>query len=256
MSEPFLPQCSKQAGVVLSGIGGWEIGLTAAGWDIAYSAENDPGKIEVLRRNFNHSVTSWMPKSHIENGLFVIGGLPEHSCMGQLWDNCMQALAASRARWVILETVHTVMREKVWPGSIGRIQKDLYDAGYTTLWFVVLYGCKDPVIRWTRLIVIGYPMGCGIPVQLSQCHGQAVLMNDIEMSVNVQCGQTYPRHSLSAWMEQIGFPETWLSDREPKEDYLTVATLPAVAMNIGRMILSADQYMTQLIEQEDGAHAL
>lgn len=250
VDDHFLPPCSKQVGVVLSGIGGWEIGLANAGWDIAYSAENDPGKLEVLRRNCLHSVTSWMPTSHIADGLFVIGGLPEHSAQGALWESCMSALRASRARWVILETVHTVMREKVWPGSIGRIQKDFHDAGYTALWFIVIYGCKDPVIRWTRLVVVGWPMGQSIPIQLSQYHGQAVLLNDVEVGVRVQRGQTYPRQDISAWMEHIGFPEGWLADREPKEEYLTVATLPCVATNIGRMILNADQYMTQMIEQE------
>ena len=93
-------------------------------------------------------------------------------------------------------------------------------------------------------------MGQSIPIQLSQYHGQAVLLNDVEVGVRVQRGQTYPRQDISAWMEHIGFPEGWLADREPKEEYLTVATLPCVATNIGRMILNADQYMTQMIEQE------
>ena len=261
-SDPFLPPCSKKAGVVLSGIGGWELGLQEAGWDIAFSAELDLDKQRILTRNFNHPVFSSACHAEklgaVPDGLFVIGGLPEHSCNSPMWTDCMHALAQSKARWVILETVHTVMREHAWPGAIGRIQRDLHDLGYVTLWFMVIYGCKDPVIRWARLMVVGWPMGRSIPIQLSQCHGQAVLMNDIEMGVNSHRGQTYPGHDIPRWMDTIGFPDGWLHEDEPRKDFLTVATIPTVAINIGRMILSADEYTTQLIEQgpAGGDHAV
>lgn len=251
MSTQFIHPCRRNTSVILSGIGGWEVGLTAAGWEMQTSTENDAGKLDVLRRNVGHTVLPCMPESPVHDGLFVIGGLPEHSCEGTLWDSCMQAVIDSQARWVVLETVHTVLRTQPWPGAIGRIQKDFHDAGYTTLWCIVIYGCREPVIRWARLMVVGWPMGWGIPTQLSMCHAQALLMNDVEMAVNVQRGQTYPRHNSSAWMEKIGFPAHWLLHDELRTEYLTVATVPTVATNIGRMILSADQYMTQLVEQEE-----
>lgn len=249
MTTQFIHPCRKQASVILSGIGGWEVGLMEAGWEMQTSTENDVGKLDVLRRNFRHSVISCMPESPVRDGLFVIGGLPEHSCEGPFWDSCMQAVVNSEARWVVLETVHTVLRTNPWPGAMGRIQKDFHDAGYTTLWCIVIYGCREPVIRWSRLIVIGWPMGWGIPSQLSTCHAQALLMNDVEMAVNVQRGQTYPRHAIPEWTKSIGFPAQWLQVDERQEEYLTVATVPTVATNIGRMILSADQYLMQLVEQ-------
>lgn len=244
--SPFLPPGSSQAGVVLSGIGGWELGLHRAGWDILYSAESDAGKRDILSRHASWPIYETLSavQCSVRNGLYIVGGLPSHECEGELWKSCVQGIYQSEARWVIVETVHTVLGHTVWPGAMGRLQHDLHNLGYTTLWIGTAFGNKFPTVRWIRLMMIGFPMGWGIPTALSALHSQVVLVNDLEVAAKASYLLMHADQHPHQWMTCMGYTEDWMNEHDDRNTYLSVTSCPMVTEVVGGIIMKADKELT------------
>jgi len=254
---PYLEPGNKTAGVLLSGIGGWELGLQRGGWDLAYSAESDMAKREILGRHFTAPVYSDIAliDQPVYNGLCVVGGLPSHECKGPVWDACVETLYRSEARWVVVETVHTLLGHTVWPGAFGRLQRDLHDLGYTTMWFGVAFGNKLPTVRWVRLIILGFPMGWGIPAELSSLHAQVVLFNDLQIAGGAKYMLAHADNDPQGWMECMGYPADWMTTEDDQVGCMSVTSCPQVTEFVGTVIAKADQVLT-LTVGDNGAFQL
>lgn len=245
-SNPFLPAGTGNAGVVLSGIGGWELGLQSAGWNISYSAETDHAKREILARHVPWTIYDNVTSvdQDVRNGLYVTGGLPSHECQGQLWEACAHGIYQSEARWVVVETVHTMLGHDRWPGAMGRLQRDLHDMGYTTLWIGTAFGSKVPTVRWVRIMVIGWPMGWGIPTALSALHAQVVLLNDLEVAIDSKYRLMHADEHPHEWMTCMGYPAHWMTDQDKRAEHLAVTSCPMAAHFIGNVLKRADRELT------------
>lgn len=252
----YLDHGTRHAGVVLSGIGGWEEGLARAGWQIIFSAERDEQKRAHLAARRSgvvcyDSVAS--VSTSLRHGLYVMGGLPEHSCQGGVWQNCMDVLDRVDPRWVVIETVHTVFAE-AWPGAWGRLQRDLADRSYSTMWVGTLFASADPPVRWARVIVIGWPLGCGIPDSLSMMHGRVMIVGNVDVALSSRLGQVYARQDTLAWQQAVGFDTSQAFTYEQLE----ASSVPAVTYHIGKALFSADEHLSLMVGTVDDTvrHAL
>jgi hypothetical protein len=246
---------SKRVGVLLSGIGGWEVGLHLAGWELAWSCEQDAGKRGVLARNlpipcYANTADVAAARPSLQDGLLVIGGLQHHGMDDQTWADCLSVLESSQPRWVVIETVHTTMSQR-WPGSFAAACDTLHRRGYATMWFMTVLGLQQPATRWARLIIIGWPIGYGIPATLATRHGGVVGVGNEGIVMNGQLGQVYPNFSAEIWGGAFGFPDGWLLDAEPWRDWLEIASAPRVTYRVAKALLEADSQLTQLLDLTD-----
>jgi site-specific DNA-cytosine methylase len=243
---------SGRAGVLLSGIGGWEVGLEMAGWQVDWSCEQDAGKRALLERAsprpcYQHSADAARSASVLPDGLLVIGGLQDHSMEDHTWHDCLAVIDRTRPRWVVLETVHTIMLNR-WPQSFTKASTALHSRGYTTLWFFAALGSQTPNARWTRLFIVGWPIGTGIPSNFARMHGQVLSAGDRSIALNGRLGQVYPDESNLVWTSAWGFPDQWIRDDEPWDEWLRISSAPRVTAAVAQSILLADQDLMKLLE--------
>lgn len=162
-----------RAGGVCSGIGGFELGLVRAGFEIAWMVEIDEFCQKVLRK---HAPAYWpnvkilgdirdVGKHNLESVDLLCGGIPcqPHSLAGKrggatddrdLWPEYRRLVTELRPAWVIIENV---------PGIIGTILdavlSDLDDLGYEAAPVSLPAAAFDaPHIR-QRVFILGHANG-------------------------------------------------------------------------------------------------
>ena len=112
-----------------SGIGGSDAGLCGAGWELAWQAESDSFRADVLRLRFGRAVyrrvegVSAHPTPTTIEALYA--GLPDHR-LDLWWPPLWRAAVATAPRWLIVEfsptvRVEPVLRELVKAGYAFRI---------------------------------------------------------------------------------------------------------------------------------------
>jgi DNA (cytosine-5)-methyltransferase 1 len=163
------------AGGLFSGIGGLELGLERAGFDIVWHAETDPYASKVLAKHWPHvpnlgdiTQIDW---SSVERPDLVCGGYPcqpfSLASAGRrqgaddprhLWPHMARCLRLLRPRWALLENV---------PGhlSLGfdTVIADLAALGYDTEWECLPAAAVGaPHLRW-RVFVVAHADGNGEP---------------------------------------------------------------------------------------------
>ena len=160
-------------GSLFSGIGGLELGLERAGWDIVWQSEIDPYASRVLARHWPDTPNlgdirdiDWQTVDRVD---LVCGGYPcqPFSLAGvrrgdtdprHLWPHFADALRHLRPRWALLENV---------PGHLslgfGRVLGDLAALGYDAEWTCIPAAAVGaPHLRY-RVFVVAHAHSEGEP---------------------------------------------------------------------------------------------
>lgn len=133
-----------------SGIGGWEIGLDACGWELKWQCERDTFCQSVLRERFGvpiyDDITTLL--DHNPEPVDVLIGSPPcqpFSVAGEmrgtaderhLYPSFIRAVSALKPRWVLMEQVPAILSNdggRSWGGYIG----GLAALGYDLVWHCI-----------------------------------------------------------------------------------------------------------------------
>lgn len=156
-------------GSLFSGIGGLDLGLERAGWDVRWQSEIDPYASRVLAKHWpdipNLGDVTAIDWSDVERVDLICGGYPcqPFSSNGNrrgaederhLWPFFRDALRALRPRFALLENV---------PGHLSLgfdvVLGDLAELGFDAEWSIVSACAFGAPHSRERLFVLAYPEG-------------------------------------------------------------------------------------------------
>jgi DNA (cytosine-5)-methyltransferase 1 len=173
-------------GSLFSGVGGFDIGLERAGYEIVWQCEADPKCQSVLRRHWPDvrliDDVERMP-SDAEPVDLVCGGFPctDVSLAGRraglageqsgLWFAMLRTLRALRPRWVVIENVPGLLSSN-GGRDFGAILTGLVKLGYGVCWRVLNSADFGVAQRRRRVFIVGhlgdgrgaevFPLGDGV----------------------------------------------------------------------------------------------
>jgi DNA (cytosine-5)-methyltransferase 1 len=252
------------AGGLFSGIGGLELGLERAGFDIVWHAETDPYASRVLKKHWpdvpNLGDVTKIDWSSVERPDLVCGGYPcqPFSYAGtrqgendprHLWPHMLRAIHVLRPDFALLENV---------PGHLslgfGTVLADLASIGYDTEWECIPAAALGAPHLRRRIFIVADPSGGrrGRPAdqrgtttdRLRETHvercGKVVADTDI---AGLEGPEPAGRHDLSArggwWTTEpdVGRVAHGIPNRVDRLRCLGNAVVPQVAEYVGRCIL-------------------
>lgn len=155
------------AGSYFSGIGGLDLGMDLAGWDVKWQVENDPFCIEILKRRWPDTkrYQDVRRKFIPESVDLLFGGFPcqPSSTAGLqlgtkdprwLWPHFLNGINQLRPKWVLIENVQG-LRTK----GLGTVLQGLADCGYDAEWDCIpAASFGAPHLRY-RIFIVAYPCG-------------------------------------------------------------------------------------------------
>ena len=152
---------------LFSGIGGFSLGLEAAGMTTVAFCERDPYGTKVLNKHWPdvpvHSDVRQLDGTKYAGSIDVVcGGFPcqPFSVAGQqrgkeddrhLWPEMLRVISESKPRWVIGENVSGFVRM-----ALDDVCLDLENEGYTVRTFVLPACAADARHRRDRVFIVGY----------------------------------------------------------------------------------------------------
>lgn len=158
-----------RVGSLFSGIGGFDLGLERAGYDIAWQVEIDPYCQRVLAKHWP-SVTRYgdittMDWATVQPVDLLCGGFPcqDLSFAGKragidgarsgLWSEYVRAIRQLRPRYVLVENVPGLLTN----AYLGRVLGDLAQSGYDAEWDCLPASAIGAAHRRDRVWIVAYP---------------------------------------------------------------------------------------------------
>lgn len=155
-------------GSLFAGIGGFDLGLEAAGMVCKWQVEIDPFATAVLEKHWPHverwrDIRDFMPNKALAVDV-VCGGFPcqDISVAGSgegldgkrsgLWTEYFRVVSKLRPRYVIVENVAALLRR-----GIDRVLGDLASIGYGAEWQTVFASDFGLPHRRERIFIVAYP---------------------------------------------------------------------------------------------------
>ena len=152
---------------LFSGIGGFSLGLEAAGMTTVAFCERDPYGTKILNKHWPdvpvHSDVRQLDGTKFSGSIDVVcGGFPcqPFSVAGKqrgkeddrhLWPEMLRVIRESKPRWVIGENVSGFVRM-----ALDDVSLDLENEGYTVRTFVLPACAADARHRRDRVFIVGY----------------------------------------------------------------------------------------------------
>ena len=152
---------------LFSGIGGFSLGLEAAGMTTVAFCERDPYGTKILNKHWPdvpvHSDVRQLDGTKFSGSIDVVcGGFPcqPFSVAGKqrgkeddrhLWPEMLRVISESKPRWVIGENVSGFVRM-----ALDDVSLDLENEGYTVRTFVLPACAADARHRRDRVFIVGY----------------------------------------------------------------------------------------------------
>jgi DNA (cytosine-5)-methyltransferase 1 len=155
-----------KVGSLFSGIGGFDLGLERAGFEIAWQSEIDPYCLKVLEKHWprvkRYGDIREMRGDDLEPVDLICGGFPcqPFSCAGKrggqtddryLWPEMLRIITEVRPRWVIGENVPGIINL-----ALDQVLSDLEDAGYACQSFIIPACGVGALHRRDRVWIVGY----------------------------------------------------------------------------------------------------
>lgn len=154
-------------GSLFAGIGGFDIGLEAAGMKCKWQVEIDPFAVAVLEKNWPHverwrDIRDFKPNKSVSVDV-ICGGFPcqDISVAGRgdgingkrsgLWAEYFRIIGKLRPRYVIVENVSALLRR-----GADRVLGDLASIGYDSEWQTVLASDFGLPHRRERIFIVSY----------------------------------------------------------------------------------------------------
>lgn len=160
-----------RVGSLFAGIGGFDLGLERAGFEIAWQVEIDPYCQRVLAKHWpgvprygDIRAIDWATVPAVD---VLCGGFPcqDLSFAGKragidgersgLWSEYVRAIRALRPRFIIVENVPGLLTNE----HMGRVLGDLAQMGFDAEWTVLsacAFGASHPR---ERVFIVAYPSG-------------------------------------------------------------------------------------------------
>lgn len=161
-----------RVGSLFSGIGGIDLGLERAGFQVIWQSEIDPYASKVLAKRWpgvpNLGDVTQIDWSSVERPDVICGGFPCQpvSVAGRrlvqrderwLWPEFARCVRLLRPRYVVVENVPGILIR-----GMGDVLGDLADLGYDAEWAgIPAAAVGAPHIRW-RILVVAYTDGPGL----------------------------------------------------------------------------------------------
>ena len=159
-------------GSLFSGIGGIDLGLERAGFEIAWQVEIDEYASKVLAKHWP-DVTRYgdireCGKHNLTPVDLICGGFPcqPHSLAGRrrasgderdLWSEFYRVICELRPAWVLAENVPGLLSSENGR-FFGRVLRDLARCGYDAEWQVLSAEAVGAPHLRERVFIVGYPM--------------------------------------------------------------------------------------------------
>lgn len=221
-------------GSLFSGIGGLDLGLERAGFDVIWQSEIDPFACRVLDKHWptvpNLGDITTIDWSTVVRPALLCGGYPcpafSQAARGRnvapdLWPHMRDAIAALRPRWVLLENVAAHLGR-----GFSGVLADLDALGFDAEWSVVSACSVGAAHTRRRLFALAYAHG----------DGESALTFD---------GEVGGLPSLAGDRGRWGLPtaedvraDDGVPDRLDRLRALGNAVVPQVAEVIGRRLLA------------------
>lgn len=230
-------------GSLFTGIGGLDLGLERAGWEIVWQSEIKPTAVKVLGHHWPHvpnlgdiTTIDW---STVERPTLIAGGFPcpdlshahTNSTNGarkgldgpqsSLWRQFDRAVEALEPEWVIVENVDT------WRSWVPTVRADLFRHGYASLPVELSAGSFGAPHRRPRHFVVAHAHGDGEP--LLAINAEVVKLRPIPRSDSGHWRDTPSRTVLL---------DDGISERMGQNDLYGNAVVPQVAEWIGSRIMT------------------
>jgi DNA (cytosine-5)-methyltransferase 1 len=155
-------------GSLFAGIGGFDLGLEAAGMSCKWQVEIDPFATAVLQKHWPHverwrDIRDFKPTKKVSVDV-ICGGFPcqDISVAGKgegldgkrsgLWTEYFRIVSKLRPKYVIVENVSALLRR-----GIDRVLGDLASIGYGAEWQTVLASDFGLPHRRERIFIVAYP---------------------------------------------------------------------------------------------------
>lgn len=165
-------------GSVFSGIGGLDLGLERAGWDVRWQAENDPYCSRVLKQHWpdvpNLGDVTKVDWSDVERVDLICGGFPcppvsyaglrrGYDDPRWLWPWMRDALRVLRPRLVLIENVAGLVTL-----GLGAVLADLSDLGFDADWETLRACSVGASHSRERVFIVAYDPGSDVESSMSR----------------------------------------------------------------------------------------
>lgn len=231
-------------GSLFAGVGGFDIGLEAAGMQCKWQIEIDPFAVAVLEKNWPHverwrDIKDFNPSKKVAVDV-ICGGFPcqDISVAGNgdgldgkrsgLWSEYFRIVSKLRPKYIIVENVAALLRR-----GVDRVLGDLASIGYGAEWQTVLASDFGLPHRRERIFIVAYPD----KVVRSKRKGMGVVTNG-EASVFRSSGRERETVRVQAPDRFVG-----VDDGLSRESYshracgVGNAVIPAAAEWVGRQVV-------------------
>ena len=162
-----------RVGSLFAGIGGFDLGLERAGFEIAWQVEIDPYCQRVLAKHWPNvqrygdiRAIDWGTVPRVD---MLCGGFPcqDLSFAGKragidgersgLWSEYVRAIRALRPRYILVENVPGLLTN----AYMGRVLGDLAESGYDAEWDCLPASAFGAPHRRDRVWIVAYTQGTG-----------------------------------------------------------------------------------------------
>lgn len=243
-------------GSLFAGIGGFDLGFTRAGFQVAWQVEIDEWCRRVLAKHWpdarrHDDVKTFPPTDSDEWRVDVLcGGFPcqDISNAGKrigiegersgLWSEFARIVRVVRPRYVVVENVAALLDR-----GLGRVLGDLASCGYDAEWDCLSAGAFGAVHFRERIFLVAYPASERRPVLIrGGCESPPLI--SVGKNPRWQATPLDTRNSALAWLERESVDEPPLHGTGDGVPYrvdrlggLGNAVVPQVAEWIARRLM-------------------
>lgn len=199
-------------GSLFSGIGGIDLGLERAGFEIAWQCEKDPFCLQVLEKHWP-DVKRYQDVREIDGEAervdLLCGGFPCQpvSCAGKrkgdqderwLWPEFLRVICCLRPKRILAENVPGLFSAD--SGRLfGGILRDLAEIGYDAEWQVLSASSFGAPSLRRRLFLVAYPRHTSLEKQRGNAPGS---WNAKEAAILCKAGTSPDTNSNTLWEQQ------------------------------------------------------
>lgn len=235
-------------GSLYSGIGGWDLGFTLAGWQVRWQCERNPYRQQVLKRHwpdgtmlFGDGTAPW-PTPAVD---CLVAACPtqEFSDQSMLHEAVWQRIREAQPVWAVVETTHHAVQD------LRYAERQLEAAGYESAVVPAVYGSAacGLAVNWLRLLVVARRRSApGTDGAWRALDSSALSWWERNEAPEVPLGIRYgpvtvsgdDKPSALGLASSLGFPPDWLLDGPGREVTSAVVDTTAVpvAIELARLL--------------------
>ena len=245
-----------RVGSLFAGIGGFDLGLERAGFEIAWQVEIDPYCQRVLAKHWPHVQRygdirgiDWDTVPRVD---VLCGGFPcqDLSTAGKriglrtgtrsgLWFDYAKAIRILRPKYILVENVSGLLDNH----ALGRVLGDLAEIGYDAEWSMFSACSFGASHMRERVFIVAYPNSLGIQAGCQRFRGICTAQSQVWATNQYSSGGEANGESISMWEPEpaISRVANGIPDRVDRIRGLGNAIVPQIAEWLGRQIMKVSR---------------